>query len=186
MSAPYARDVLRIPGKLVKTPTNLSAAFPYGGTELGVVRDMAFQVGHKTDLPEAEEFKAIAAVLNSGESPVFACVLRSWDNDMISTVWHNIQTSTHGQVGMVGKVSGSGITRAGANLTSRGIKLLFAPQADDIHPSILIYNAVPMLAESSELQLSIGREMGLALIFRGLPDSTGRTFVVDQRSNLTL
>lgn len=186
MSAPYARDVLKIPGKLVKTPTNLSTVFPYGGTELGVVRDMAFQIGHKIDVPEAEEFKAPAAILNGGETPVFACVLRSWDNDMISTVWHNIQTSTYSQIGMIGKVSGSGIVRAGANMTDRGIKLLFAPQADDRHPSILLYNAVPLLSEAAELQLSIGREMGLALMFRAMPDSTGRTFAVDQRSNLTL
>jgi hypothetical protein len=105
---------------------------------------------------------------------------------MMSAVWHNTQTSAYGEVGVVGKVSGDGIKRAGTDLVARGFKLLFAPVADDRHPSVLLYNAVPMPNESAELQLSIGREMGLALIFHAIPDTTGRTYAVDLRSNLSL
>lgn len=186
MSAPLPRNILKIPGKLIKSPTNLSTTSPYGGTELGVCRDMAFDFGQTTDEPVAEEFKAAVAVILQSERPVFGCVLRSWDNDMVSSIWHNTQTSTHGEVGILAKVSGSGVKRAGTNLGTRGFKLLFDAHASDRHPSILLYNAIPLPAESAELQLSIGKEMGIALMFRAIPDSSARVYVVDQRGNMSL
>lgn len=186
MTSPLARNILKIPGKLVKDPTNLSLPYPYGGTEIGVCRDNMLTFNQKVDFPMAEEFGAPAAAILGSETPYFGCVLRSWDDSMVSAVWHNIQTASSGEVGIIGKVSGVSINRAGTNLVSRGFKLLFAPIADDRHPSVLLYNAIPMPNESAELQLSIGREMGIALIFHALPDSTGRTYIVDRRSNISL
>lgn len=186
MSAPNPRDILKIPGRLVAAPTNMDAEYPYGGTELGVCRDVAMNFGVSVDFPIAEEFKTPTAAILQEERSFFACVLRSWDNDMLTKVWHNISTSTYGEVGINGRASGSGIKRAGTNLASRAFKLLFAPHATAQHRFVLLYNVVPMPAESAEMQLSIGREMGLALMFRCLPDELGRMYSVDLKSNLTL
>lgn len=186
MSAPLPRNVLKIPGKLVKDPTNLDSDYPHGGTELGLVRDMVLNFGVQYDYPMAEEFKAPAAQILAAENPIFACVLRSWDDDMLSALWPNAFVSAFGEVSLRSKVSGSGVTRAGANLTSRGFKLLFSPHAVDYHPFVLAYNAVPMIAETAEMQLSIGKEFGLALMFNLMPDSTGRRWELGQRANLTL
>lgn len=186
MSAPHARNILKIPGKLVADPTDLSTDYPHGGTELGVCRDVVMNFGVFVDFPIAEEFKAPTAAILQEEKPVFACVLRSWDDSMLSKVWHNIQTSAYGEVGIKGTVAGSGIKRAGTNLASRAMKLFFSPHAVDQHRAILLYNVVPMPNESAELQMSIGREFGLALMFRCLPDALGRMYAVDLRANLTL
>ena len=43
MSTPNARDVLHVPGRLVKNPTSLSLVFPHGGTALGIVRAIVFK-----------------------------------------------------------------------------------------------------------------------------------------------
>ena len=80
----------------------------------------------------------------------------------------------------------SGVKRAGTDLSTRAFKLLFSPHAVNQHRAVLIYNAVPMPAESAEIQLSIGREFGLALMFRCLPDELGRVYSVDLRQNMTL
>lgn len=186
MSSPYPRSILKIPGKLVKNPTDLSAAYPHGGTELGVCRDVVMNFGVQVDFPIAEEFKAPAAAILQEERAFFACVLRSWDDDMLSTIWHNTQTSTYGETGVLAKVSGSGVKRAGTNLATRGVKLFFSPHAVDQHRAVLLYNAVPIPAETAELQLSIGREMGLAIVFRALPDQLGRMYACDLRGNMTL
>jgi hypothetical protein len=83
------RNILRFPGRLCKTPTNLAAAFPHGGTELGVVRDMVFRPMVSTTPIHAEEFGRTVEVIVTKESAVFACVLRSYDNDLLSDVFHN-------------------------------------------------------------------------------------------------
>lgn len=186
MTTPNPRNILKIPGRLVASPTDLSTDYPHGGTELGVVRDIAMNFGVSVDLPEAEEFKTPIAAILQGERPVFACVLRSWDDAMISRIWHNTQTSAYDEVGIKGSVSGSGIKRAGYNLAERAIPLFFSPHAVDQHRAILMYQAVPMPAETAELQLSIGKEFGMALMFRCLPDQLGRMYAVDLRGNLTL
>lgn len=186
MTTPNPRNILKIPGRLVANPTDLSAAYPHGGTELGVVRDVVINFGVQVDFPIAEEFKAPIAAILQAENPVLACVLRSWDDAMLSRIWHNIETSAFGEVGIHGAVSGSGIKRAGTNLASRAIKLFFSPHAVDQHRAIFLYQAVPLPAETSELQLSIGREFGMALMFRALPDHLGRTYAVDLRQNIDL
>lgn len=186
MAAPSPRNILKIPGKLVAGPTNLSAAYPFGGTELGVVRDLVMNFGVSVDFPMAEEFKTPIAAILKEENPVFACVLRSWDDAMLSRVFHNTRTSDYGEVGVLGRVGSAATKRAGTNLATRAISLLFSPHAVDQHRAILMYQAVPMPAETAELQLSIGREFGLALMFRCLPDQLGRMYDVDLRENMTL
>ena len=56
MSTGSVRDVLRVPGKLVINPTDITAAFPHGGTELGLTRDSEMRFGIKTELVHAEEW----------------------------------------------------------------------------------------------------------------------------------
>ena len=49
MGNPYSRNVKRIPARLVKDPTNIAIDWPYGGTPLGVARDIEFRenVAHR-------------------------------------------------------------------------------------------------------------------------------------------
>ncbi len=184
MSAPAARNVLRMPGKLVKSPTSLSTTYPYGGTELGVLRNVMWTPGTKYDRAIAEEWKTAVAAFVEEERTLVAAVLRSWDNDLLSWVHRNVQTSAFGDVGLLGRVQGTGVNRAGYDQGDLGAKLLFAPQAPGAHRALLLHNAVPMLDESAELQLSISREFGLALMFEAFPDATGRTFSFDFLENL--
>ncbi len=186
MSAPNVRNILRMPGRLVKNPTNLAADYPHGGTELGVVRDIVWKIGTKTEDLIAEEFGTPVSVIVTQEIAVVACVLRSWDNDMITSVFRNIQTSVQGDVGIKGAVNGSGINRTGYDMVNKGMKLLFSPIAVDHHRHLLLYNAVPMTDESAELQMSIAEEFGMSLMFKALPDSNGRTLAADLRDNLSL
>jgi hypothetical protein len=185
MATPVSRNVIRMPGRLIKDPTSLSSDTP-GGTELGIVRDIYWMPGLKVERLHAEEFGAKIAAPVVEEHAIMACTLRSWDDSMISAVFRNVQTSQYNETGILGKVSGSGVNRAGYDMVNKGFKLFFLPDSPDYHRSLIFYNAVPVVDESLQLQLSISEEFGLSIMFEAFPDSRGWTYAFDMRDALTL
>lgn len=186
MAAPNVRNVVRMPGRFVKNPTDLQVAYPHGGTELGVARNMEFRAGIETQELIAEEWKRPIGAVITSERAVMAGVLRTWDNALISALFHNIQTDSFGEVGIVGQAMGTGINRAGYDMKNKGMVLLFSPHAVDDHRSIIFYNAVPVIEESMKMGLSIKEELGFPFFFLAMPDRNGRDYKMDLRVNLTL
>lgn len=180
MAAPNVDNIYRSPGRLVANPTSLQSAYPHGGTELGIARDMMFRPNIKTRKLIAEEYKAVVEVVVTGVEAVMAGVLRTWDPDLIKTLFLGSQ-------GSVGGIQHNVRThRAGYALSNKGITLFFSPMAVDLHECILIYNAVPIVDEAFEMRLSLDEELGVPFFFQALPDSQGRDFAIDLRKNLTL
>jgi len=187
VSAPHSRNILRISGRLIKDPTSLSAASPYGGAELGISRDMEMRFGRQHVEIIAEEFRTPVAVPIVAERPIMGCVLRSYDSDMLQAVFQNQAAgSVTGDRVVNGRVSGSGINRAGYDLMNKAFKLLFAPKDEKAHPFVILYNAVPMVDESAALQLSLGEEFGMAIMFLGAADTQGRTYSIGKLEDLSL
>lgn len=183
MSAPNVSNIYRSPGRLVKNPTSLTSAYPFGGTELGIARDMAFKPMIATRKLIAEEFKSPVEVILTGTQAVMTGVMRTWDNSMMSTLFPEVTTSSAGDVGIVDTVAGA---RPGYPLTRKACVLLFSPLAVDLHKSILIYNAVPIVDEAFEMRLSLAEEFGLPFAFQAIPDAYGRSYAIDLRANLSL
>jgi hypothetical protein len=125
-------------------------------------------------------------VVITSEEAVLAGVLRTWDDDLIKHLFHNTQTSAFGEVGIIGRGQGTGVNRAGFDMVSKGLVLLFSPVAVDEHRCILIYNAVPSVQDSMALGLSIREEFGVPFFFIACPDKQGRDYAIDLRANLTL
>lgn len=186
MSTPRAHDILRVPGRLVKNPTDLAAAYPYGGTELGVVRDIEWSPGIHSEKLHAEEFGLAVGALITHQEGVLAAVLRSWDGDFLSTIFHNIQADEFGEIGVLGRVSGSGINRTGYDEFDKGFKLLFAPFAENHHRFLLLHNAVPLVEDTFKLRLTLADEFGLPVMFYAGADAQGRTFTWDIKENIAL
>ena len=59
MATAATRNILRIPGRLCVGPTDLTTAFPHGGTALGVTRALEFRFGYRTYNATAEEFGGV-------------------------------------------------------------------------------------------------------------------------------
>lgn len=187
MTAPLAGNVLYLPGKLIKNPTQIAGGtFPYGGTELGLIRNARWQPGLTYDRAIAEEWGTTVAAFIEEERSIVACVLRSWDDALLATLFPNTQTDRYGQVGILGRFLGSGVARSGFDITTRSFGLLFAPMAASRQRHLYLHNAYALVEESMELQLSIGREAGFALMFEALPDSQGRSFTFDFPENIQL
>lgn len=183
MATADIKNIVRLRGRLVKDPTNLSTAFPHGGTALGLARDMVFRFGFKTTFVHAEEFGARVETIFAGETAVFAAVLREFDKDAVSAIFPN--TGASGAL-IKGNASGSGINRAGTLLSSKSFKLLFSPTAVDHHQFVVIYKAVPMLEETAEFQMSLGDEVGIAVMFQAIPDSAGKLYQIGKKADISL
>jgi len=185
MASPVVRNALHMPGSLITAPTSLSAAAPYGGTRIGLVRDMVFEFKAEKYEVRAEEWgNQVVDLVYGGSSPVFAVTLREFDNDAISAMFLD---------SAAGSVSGdrainlrADYGRAGTLASTKEVKLLFVPRAVLRQPSILIRAAVPAMATEMKLSLSMGEEIGLAALWYARPDSSNRVATICKLADMTL
>lgn len=182
MAAPASSSIIRVPGDLIWEPSNLGAARPYGGTYLGQTRDKEFHPRPKTRDIWAEEMGCVVDTVYAGEECVFKAVLRYPDADALAQVFPN----GYGTMGWRFRITGSGAVRPGTMLSTNAGKLLFASRAPAAHPSILIYNAIPCYDETAQLNLSLGEEYGVGVVFKGTVDSSGRVYDHNLLASLSL
>ena len=187
MATADPRKVIRgLTGWLCHTPTNLLADFPHGGTAIGEVRDAELRWGIRTRLITAEEYGGqVVESIYTGESAVLACVLRGFDDDALSAIW---PTSAAGSTGhrLLKQDVVTNEKRPGSFMSSRAVKLCFSPRAVDQHRFVVLFRAIPMVEETARLQLRLDEEVGLAVMFRGLPASDGRVYECGLRKDVTL
>lgn len=184
MSTPYARNVVRAPGRLVLNPTDLTAAYPYGGTELGVVRDLLFRPGIEVERLIAEEWKTAVASIVKAEYAVLAGVLRSWDDDMLNMLFPNVSTGSVTGKKMVEGLANSGNRTAGYDMAAKAGKVLFVPDARNDGQFLVLYRAIPVVDQAAQLSFQIGEEYGLAFMFEAVPDHNGRTYRIALKDDL--
>ncbi|HBY62157.1 MAG TPA: hypothetical protein DEH78_20245 [Solibacterales bacterium] len=182
MAAPSAASILRVPGSLIWNPTTNSGAAPYGGTYLGTVHSIAFEMEPVTREIWAEEMGGLSDVIFCGERGKLKAVLRHPDSDGVGAIAPN----SAGSGGFRFRVQGAGAYAAGNSLFGHAGRLLFAPRADTAHPALIIYAAVPCFEEAAALQLSFGKEYGLAVVFRVALDTSGRGYQSGILSTLTV
>jgi hypothetical protein len=185
-------EALRVPGRLIKNPTDLTAARPGGGTDLGEVADIVFLVGQKHGVIVAEEFGGqVVEDVMAGESAVLTAVLRQFDEDALGSVFPNAAAgSVTGKRKIEyapGKTSG-GYKLPGTMRSTLAFKLVFWP--DDVlrHRFLVLYKAMPMVDESAKLQFHMNAEVGIPVVFQGIPDTANsyRTYDIGFRRDITL
>ncbi len=187
MAAPDPRNIVRAAGRLVKDPTDFTAAYPYGGTELGVVGRIKFRRGVVVHHARAEEWGGVRTKTTyQREDAVIACTLREWDDDMIAALFPNVAagSGTGKQVVTYDVDTGN---RAGYDLTGNSaMSVLFAPFAAEHHRAVFLRNAVPMEEAAAEASLSLNSELGIAVVFIGQPDSSQRVYEDGMLEDLTV
>lgn len=180
MATPDVRNVLRVPGYLVKDPTSLASAFPFGGTALGMTRAIEVRWTPRAKTIAAEEWGGTAVgQVYCGETVVLAAILRSWDSTAVASIFPAASGATVNY-----RVQTGGV-RPGSVQTPH--KLLFAPIALDYHPCVYFPAAVGLPDATAKLQLSLAEEIGLAGMWRALPaDSSGSVYQIGTRGSISL
>jgi hypothetical protein len=180
MATPDVRNVLRVPGYLVKDPTNLATAFPHGGTALGMIRSIEVRWTPRAKVIAAEEWGGTAvSQVYTGETVILAAILRSWDSTAVASIFPAASGAT------VNYRVATGGTRPGTLQTPH--KLVFSPVALDYHPFVYFPAAVGLPDAAARLQLSLAEEIGLAVVWRALPaDSSGSVYQIGLRGSIVL
>ena len=181
MAVPSPQNMRRLKGKLLVATNasdfDLTAAYPYGGTEMGLCRSAAFVWGIK---------------YAPSETAVLSAVLREYDDDMIKTVFHSSNEGMNGTTGKKVTVSGKPVVRAGlsSKVATSGVgstypgqivsalhkSILFVPDDTENHEFLLMYNAMPMVQEASDMKMTAAEWAEVGVVFHAIPDSTGKLY----------
>lgn len=185
MATKSPQNIVFEEGKLVINPTDLSAADPYGGTELGYTRD---HVSIPTQISKsivAEELgQQIVEIIDGGRAWIFGCTFRGWDDDAYNTLFPSVNTgSSSGRKGIL-ETTTQGL--AGSLFSDRSVKLLFVPNDTDRHKMILLHKALPLVDETAELMHELSEEQVVAAIFIAMPDSSGNIYAAELKEDLSL
>lgn len=179
------------PGRLVLAPTQNPSGntYPFGGTEIGIVRAMRFRKSYQLAVEVAEEFEQAETEHGfTARKCRLVCNLRGWNKTAIGSLpGGSIIASTTGKIAVALNANAGG-----AKLT--GFKLLVVPDAvalgqvtvaacTDI--ATALYDAAYLPEESSEAQLSYGTEYGLPVVFVGRPDANGNLYQETTLANIT-
>ena len=187
MATANPRNIRRFRGRIAWAPTSLTAAFPHGGTELGVIRDATFKPGFKYEEIRAEEYGNVPTeYVYDGSHGVFMAVLRGFDNDALSTIFPDTTTgSATGDQILRADVSGS-VTLAGTLISTNSGILVVSPNSPETEEFLVLYNAMPMVEAQAQLQYKASEEVGMAVVFGASPDATGRQWNIGKRRDLSL
>jgi len=172
-------------GKLSINPTDLTTAYPHGGTSLGYAREIAVSPSQVTTYVRAEEFgQTIVDAVEGGRSWVIGANLRGWDDDAINTVFPGTAVGTTTSRRYITETTATPL--AGALLGSRSVVLLFTPDDTDNHPIVLFRRALPLVAETADLMLSLASEFTIPVLFVAIPDTNGKIVDFPMIHDITL
>ncbi len=177
-------NILRVPGRFVADPTDLSIDSPFGGTARGMASDVIFRPNLRRKEIRAEEHGGeIVDFVKTGQSPQIAAFVRGFDPDMTLKIFEGSSVGT--KTGK-SKVDYPTDAAPGTLGSSTGFVLLYAPDNIEEHPAILLYNAIPLLEEVSELRFALKTELGIPVLFYGIRDATNRVYQMALMEELAL
>ncbi len=173
MAATNLAEVLSAPGRLCVTPTDLSTAFPHGGTALGSVRKvLTRRVVTKVPIVDEAFGKEIRDWVWGGENYFLAFILRQWDATAVATFFPNTATgATSNRVG----IESPGSVRPGALASTFSVKLLFSPLDPERVPAVILYAAAPFTEETTELNHAAQQRQEIACVCHAMRDTSTPT-----------
>jgi len=177
--------VVRNPGRMVIDPTDLSTTYPYGGTEIGLVREKVFEPLGQPYVVWNEGLGEATDVLEGSNEWLFTCFLRGVNDDVKSSLltgWRSAGgTSSHGLLtGPSAKAPGESL------LDYAQVKLLFVPYNLIDHDALIMYRAIPWWSEGAEIMFGRNEEYGFPLSFRCLRNSSNHTHQFGRLADLSL
>lgn len=181
MATAAVTQAIRVPGKLIVNPTDLSTASAYGGTELGLVRDVTFTRTDETRrVIRAGEFGGeFSSVVRGGVGWAGSFGIRGLDADAMSTLFPNTFVA-----GGDTNLREPGTTQAGMLADDDAVVLLFDPLDTNL-PGVLFFKAIPLIADEVELMFGDAVETVWAVGFLAVRDDEGRMVEVAQVSSMS-
>lgn len=165
---PDVSQVFRVPGRLSVGPTDLSAAWPHGGTGLGTVSEIVISPAVQYAIVTGDEFGGeVLDYVELGSSWILGAVLREWNSYNVDLIFNTATGAVSGEK----VVSYPSASRPGSKVSS--VVLLFTPYEQDVHPAFLAYRAIPLVPETTALKASIMDELVVPVMFHCIRNAAG-------------
>ncbi len=150
------RNVLgTVPGRLCVGATDLTAAYPHGGTDLGEMGDCALSIEEPVQIIRGEEWgNGPVQAVSAGEAVAMAFMLREWNMEAYSRFFLNSAAGTPSGHATIGR--GAATNRAGYLYEDRAAKFVFSPRDFDNHPGVIIYHGAPVTEDTTDLLMQMG------------------------------
>lgn len=176
MSAETLQNLLYSTGRLVINPTDLTAAYPFGGTELGFIQDTFVEPTQVTVPVRAEEWgNVVVDTIDGGRGYILGANVRGGDDDAMSTFFpKTVVGSATGRRNI--RETTTGAPRAGSLGSARTVDLVFAPDDLRNHRMVQIPRAIPLIDESASLAHQLSTEQIIGVLFMAIPDATGALY----------
>ncbi len=174
MATGNSAKIVRAPGRLVVNPTtNLATgSFPNGGWAVGHVSQCRVQPLGTTLRVFSEALGEYTDLIEGNRRWVFSCFLRGWDDDaierLLSDGYERGPATQHSSFAVPGN------HEVGTSALGRAVRLLYVPDAPERVPAVLIYRAIPEMADGAEMLFQRNAELGIPLAFECLRDDDGR------------
>lgn len=174
------------PGRLVIGPTDLSTAYPFGGTQIGLAKEILFAPNRRRVRIVAEEFggRTVRSSFTQ-KSPRLVCAMRGWDADFVAM----LPDGASGSSGKIVPASSS----AGALFTQR--VLLLVPEeiaagqvsvASSTSIGLLLYAASVLEDETARRRHGWSHEHTIPVEWEAELDGSNRDYHEGLLSGMTL
>lgn len=178
--------VIRAPGTLISSPTDLSDAAgtgEYGGAIIGSTRGFTLSPLSAPFHVECEGLGDISDILEPSNRYTVKFFLRGWDKDAVASTMSRGYTA--------GSVTGNAVWKevgatAGQSATARALIWLYVPDDTHNHPALIIRYGVPDLDEGSEIAFQRREEFGLNVIIDCMRNASGQVLDLGHLADLTL
>jgi hypothetical protein len=185
MAAGNASRILRAQGRLVVNPTDLTLAYPYGGTEVGKTR-LVVLASLGTSFPVTCEGLGgePSDILEGPARFVFSCFLRGWDDDAVRLFFADnyVQGSKTGH----SVIREPGNRFGGASAVPRAVSLLYVPDDVEHAPACLIYRGIPDWSDGAEILWRRQDELGIPLAVECIRGATAKILEIGRLADLSL
>lgn len=159
MSLADVQRLIRLPGRFIASPTDTSAAFPYGGTPLGY-HSGGFFVPRRTYRPvRAQEWGRIVTKVIVGEDFLLGAVMRGFDPDEMAL---SFGAATSGVISPTGEPYAAAATRMGTYVAD--VPILHVPR-DVTAPCVYFKRALPEIDAAARVNMQITEEVARAVVF---------------------
>lgn len=187
VASPDPRNILgHVPGRICVSPTDLTTAYPHGGTDLGEVGLCRWSGHHPVKIIEYEEWgvEPVEAV-SGGEAVGLAFTLREFNlQGMIEVCLNAAAGGTSGHP----LIQGPSTNRAGYLYSARSKVWCFSPKDTANHPFVVFYKAWALPMETTDIGLSDADQArwGVPVAVIAARDASSRVYKVGRGVDIVL
>lgn len=181
MASPDGDTGVLSTGRLAYGCSNLAAAWPHGGTGLGLVGQVFVIPQRKWLAIDAEETGSAVEVLWLGGDVVVGFTLEGWDEDAVAVIHPNTATTSSRTV-IEWPGSDVGVGSPMTPLTN----VVFTPHDTTNGKGFVLYKAVAVPDLNAELAFSAARFLEQPAVLVAIPDGTDRLGKMGKFGDLSL